>query len=265
MNHMKIAAAFLLAFSLHLYAQDAQSLFQTGVTKQGAGDLQGALESYTAALKAGYPIVPRVQYRIAAVQAKLGDKEKSFAALQAAIAAGFAQADQLYQNNDFLSIRTDPRFDQLAAAARKNQHPCAAGPEFRQFDYWLGEWDVEIGGQKAARSSVQLILNDCVIFENYATLNNAYSGKSFSLWDAAAKKWEQRYVDSGGALHQWTGNLDGDTMRFYWERLQGGKKVLGRMSYLREGPDRVRQVLEDSTDGGKTWTQTFDGLYTRRK
>ena len=265
MNAMKIVAAFLLALSLHVYAQDAQSLFQTGVAKQSAGDLQGALEAFTAALKAGYPIVPRVQYRIAGVQAKLGDKEKAFAALQAAIDAGFTQVDLLYQNNDFFPIRTDHRFDELAAAARKNQHPCAAGSEFRQFDYWLGEWDVEIGGQKSARSSVQLILDDCVIFENYATLNNAYSGKSFSLWDASAKKWEQRYVDSGGALHQWTGNLDGDTMRFFWERMQGGKKVLGRMSYLREGPDRVRQVLEDSTDGGKTWTSTFDGLYTRRK
>ncbi len=45
----------------------------------------------------------------------------------------------------------------------------------------------------------------------------------------------------------------------------GRQKSLGRMSYLREGSDRIRQVLEDSTDSGKTWTKTYAGLYTRRK
>lgn len=244
---------------------DPQALFTLGVTRQNAGDLRGAIEAYTSALSAGYPIVPRVHYRIAAAHAQLGEKEKALASLRAAVDAGFLQADLLWQENDFIPIRTDPRFAEIVAAARKNQHPCAASPEFRQFDYWLGEWDVEVGGQKAARSSVQLVVDDCVIFENYATLNGNYSGKSFSMWVAANKKWEQRYVDSGGAFHEWTGSLDGDTMRFFWTHDRGGKKVLSRMAYLKEGPDRVRQVLEDSSDDGKTWVKTYDGLYTRRR
>ena len=265
MELMKIATALLLAVSLHLDAQDAQSLFQLGVTKQNAGDLQGALEAYSGALKAGYPIVPRLQYRIAGVQAKLGDKEKAFAALQAAVDAGFAQVDQLYQNNDFLSIRTDPRFDQLAAAARKNQHPCTASPEFRQFDYWLGEWDVESGGQKIARSSIQLILEDCVVFENYQTIGRLYAGKSFSLWDSAHRRWEQRYVDTTGAFHEWVGGMEGDRMVFNWNYERNGVKTMNRMSYLKEGPDKVRQRIDVSTDDGKTWSVSYDGLYVRRK
>jgi hypothetical protein len=28
---------------------------------------------------------------------------------------------------------------------------------------------------------------------------------------------------------------------------------------------RVRQFLEDSKDNGKTWTTSYDGIYTRKK
>src|SRR5205807_7893320 len=34
-------------------------------------------------------------------------------------------------------------------------------------------------------------------------------------------------------------------------------------TYTREGPDRVRQILESSSDG-KSWAKTYEGLYIRR-
>jgi hypothetical protein len=36
------------------------------------------------------------------------------------------------------------------------------------------------------------------------------------------------------------------------------------MTYIKEGPDRVRQILESSPDG-KTWAKNYDGLYIRRR
>lgn len=45
--------------------------------------------------------------------------------------------------------------------------PCTTRPEYRQFDFWIGEWDVQAGGNQAGTNSVQLILGDCVIFENW--------------------------------------------------------------------------------------------------
>jgi len=151
-----------------------------------------------------------------------------------------------------------------SVSAQTNEHACTA-PEYRQFDYWLGEWDVQANGKKIARSSIQLILDDCVIFENYEALRG-YSGKSFSIYDAAHKRWEQRYVDTTGAFHEWTaGGLQNGVMTFIWNRTRNGQKTLGRMTYTKEGPDRVRQILEDSTDEGKTWTRTYNGLYIRRK
>ena len=193
------------------------------------------------------------QYAIA------GDKEKAFAVLDELAKTGFGGVNILNADDGLLSLRADPRWKAAMDTMQKNAHPCLSGPEFRQFDYWLGEWDVEIGGQKLAKSSIQLILDDCVVFENY-TGQGGYSGKSFSLYDASTKKWEQRYVDTVGALHNWSGGLDNGVMTFRWDH----DNTLNRMTYTKEGPDRVRQILETSTDG-KTWTKTYDGLYIRRR
>jgi hypothetical protein len=143
---------------------------------------------------------------------------------------------------------------------KRNQHPCHNAPEYRQFDYWLGEWDVEMNGQKIATSSIQLILDECAILENYYALN--YSGKSISAWDASEKRWEQQYADTTGGSRTWIGALEGDRIVFY---LRGQGAGVNRMSYIKEGPDAVRQLIEVSTDGEKTWSPGFNGLYKRRK
>ena len=202
---------------------------------------------------------PRERIKQMREYALAGDREKAFAILDQLAKMGFGGVNILTADDGLLSMRSDPRWKTALDEMQKNAHPCPARPEFRQFDYWLGEWDVEIGGQKLAKSSIQLILDDCVIFENY-TDSRGYAGKSFSLYDATTKKWEQRYVDSGGALHNWTGGLDNGVMTFRWDH----DNTLNRMTYTKEGPDRVRQILETSTDG-KSWTKTYDGLYIRRR
>ena len=42
-----------------------------------------------------------------------------------------------------------------------NAKPCTAGPEYQQFDFWVGEWDVEVSGQKVARSRIEKISDGC--------------------------------------------------------------------------------------------------------
>jgi hypothetical protein len=125
----------------------------------------------------------------------------------------------------------------------------------------VGEWDVEVAGKRVARSSVQLILADCVIFENYWRLDNTYAGKSFSMWDRTRKQWEQNYVDSSGSSSHWLGTLENDRLVFY----DRTGKAIQRMTYTKEGADRVRQTIDVSSDGEKTWNTGFDGMYVRRK
>jgi tetratricopeptide (TPR) repeat protein len=244
---------------------DAPGWFKLGISRHDAGDYRGALAAYERAvqMKFGQPF--QLWQRQARAHAKLGESDAAFALLQKLASNGFAQADLINGENDYIPIRLDNRYAEAIGAMRRNAHACTS-PEFRQFDYWLGEWDVEANGQKIARSSIQLILDECVIFENYEAARG-YSGKSFSVFEKNEGKWQQCYVDTGGGFHRWTdGHLDeSGSMTFRWDYTLQGQKTLNRMTYVKEGPDKVRQILEASTDDGKTWSQTYNGLYTRRK
>jgi pentatricopeptide repeat protein len=236
-----------------------QEFFQLGETKYAAGDYRGAVEAYTKAAEIHYVPRPTLNIHLMRAYAHLGDRDKAFAILDQMAKNGYAGINILNADDDLVALRSDPRWKSALTEMQRTAHPCLSSPEFRQFDYWLGEWDVEIGGQKLAKSSVQLILDDCVIFENYID-SRGYAGKSFSLYDTTNKKWEQRYVDTTGALHHWTGGLENGVMSFRWDH----DGSFNRMTYIKEGPDRVRQILESSPDG-KAWVKNYDGLYIRRK
>lgn len=240
-----------------------QESFQLGETRYAAGDYRGAIEAYTKAAEQHYVPRPQLNIRLMRAYAHVGERDKALAILDQMAKNGYGGVNVLNADDDLVALRSDPRWKTSLAEMNRTAHPCASAPEFRQFDYWLGEWDVEIGGQRQAQSSIQLILNDCVIFENYTDFRG-YAGKSFSLYDVNTKKWEQRYVDTTGALHHWTGALDNGVMTFRWDYELNGQKSYNRMSYVKEGPDHVRQILEASPDG-KTWAKTYDGLYIRRK
>lgn len=143
--------------------------------------------------------------------------------------------------------------------------PCTS-PEHRQLDFWIGEWEVslpQVG--KIAESRVELILGGCVLLETYRQERGAFSGNSFSLYDAETRSWEQRWVDNQGKLRSLTGHFENGAMRFTRESTDpAGKSILHRMTFSQPAPRQVRQLIERSTDAGKTWTTDFDGLYQKR-
>jgi hypothetical protein len=150
-------------------------------------------------------------------------------------------------------------------APQQSKGPCTSKLEYRQLDYWVGEWDVLDKQQKIATSSIQRIVGDCVIFENY-TQPDGYHGKSVNFFDATLGKWRQTWVDAAGNVSEFVGEYREDAMRFEGEtHLGDGTKVLRRMTLSRLGPDRVRQFSERSTDGGATWSVAYDFEYRRRK
>ncbi len=143
--------------------------------------------------------------------------------------------------------------------------PCGTQPEYRQLDFWIGEWDVEVKGQHAGNSSIQMILDKCVILENWAG-SKGMNGKSFNIYNAAKGKWQQTWVDDTGGVLEFTGEFKDGAMRFLAEVPgKDGSKTLNRMTFTPLDGGRVRQLIEASKDDGKTWTVSFDGLYIRKK
>ena len=146
------------------------------------------------------------------------------------------------------------------------QKPCSA-PEHGQFDFWIGKWDVtNPQGQPAGTSAITKTLDGCVIHEHWQSASSAYTGNSYNIYDAARKVWHQSWVDNSGLLLQLDGQFEDGKMVLVGERPDpGGGSVLNRISWQEVSDDKVRQLWESSSDGGKTWTVQFDGMYVRQR
>src|ERR1044071_2944629 len=92
---------------------------------------------------------------------------------------------------------------------RAQQSPCGKDGVYRQFDFWIGEWEVYgLKGQKAGDSKIELILDSCIILENWKSANKFqgvyYSGKSFNRYNSQEKQWQQTWVDNVGGTTDYT-------------------------------------------------------------
>jgi hypothetical protein len=124
--------------------------------------------------------------------------------------------------------------------------PCSS-TEHRQFDFWIGEWDVQgQNGQQLGQNTITTILKGCVVQES----------------------WHQVWVDdTGGFLHLSGEYTDGRMMMTGETPTMSGGRTLHRLSFERVNGDanRLRQFWQISNDGGQTWQVSFDGIYVRRQ
>jgi hypothetical protein len=141
--------------------------------------------------------------------------------------------------------------------------PACDAPEFSQFDFWLGEWDVfGAKGTRAGRNSITRAHGGCVVLERWTSATGG-TGSSFNIYTPSTKKWHQIWVDSVGTLLQLEGGLVNGSMRLEGEGWTPQGRMLNRITWTPR-PDRtVRQLWEISTDQGQTWQASFDGSYRK--
>lgn len=151
------------------------------------------------------------------------------------------------------------------------QKPCSI-PEFRQFDFWVGEWEAFGPKGKAGDSRISIIIDSCVILEEWtsASLQQGfrYAGKSFNTYNLATRQWQQTWVDNTGQTTEFLrGEASDGRIVFYADHVTGakGEKYIRRLTFTRLDKDKVRQFGERSMDGGTTWITEYDLEYRRKK
>ncbi len=209
---------------------------------------------------------PAPQMSLARAHARRGERDKAFAWLDKALAAGFTSVQTLETDPDLVGLKTDSRFAKFVEKVERRAHPCQYDEANRRFDFWVGDWDVTTPqGQAAGSNSIQKLLDGCLLLENWTSASGG-SGKSLNYLDPGTRTWRQVWVDSGGDVITYAGEFRGGAMRFQGEHLdRNGRKVLSRMSFTPLPDGHVRQFIEESEDGGKTWSVWFDGNYAPRK
>jgi hypothetical protein len=243
-------------------AKNATAWYRLGSARHRLGRFEDALAAYDQA--AGLqPAMRNLRYNIACAAARLGQVDRALAELGQAIDTGFVDPDMTRQDPDFESLKQEPRFGELVARAERAVRPCLHDPAARQFDFWLGDWEVFTPqGDRAGHNRITLTDFGCVLQEEW-TGRLGGTGRSLNFYDAGSGQWNQIWVDSSGNILRYEGGLrdgamvmigvpsgrrPGQTLRTTWAALPDGQ---------------VRHASEVSSDGGRTWEPRFELLYRR--
>jgi tetratricopeptide (TPR) repeat protein len=198
---------------------------------------------------------------LARVAAASGDNGKVYAILNDITSQGLGQParNMILAYPEFEPLATDPTFTDLLAKMK----PCTS-PEYRQFDFWLGSWEVhDPKGNLVGHNDVTLEQDGCLIVEHWKSLRTE-TGTSFNYYDNKEEKWHQLYIANNGIASSYP-PMAGD--------LQHGKMVLltdndpkniYRWTWTPLASKRVRQMAEQSRDGGVTWTMIWDSIYVKQ-
>ena len=141
--------------------------------------------------------------------------------------------------------------------------PCP-GAETRQFDFWIGDWDVFDPSGKQVGTNRIVPIYDCVLHESWKA-TKVSEGQSFNRYDPDRGVWHQTWVDNQGSLLLLEGGLrdgvmvlsDADTPR------RKASAPVNEIRWSRNADGSVRQHWVTTADGGKTWKTEFDGKYVR--
>jgi hypothetical protein len=199
------------------------------------------------------------EVNVARVFADENDSAKALAELQKVIdaGAGGAMRPLVLSSPEFTKWKDEVGFKKVL----EEMAPCRK-PEYRQFDFWLGEWDVKVPqGPSVGHSLVTLEQDGCLLVEHWTASTGGQTGTSFNYYDIRDKKWHQLYLDNSGnagAFPAMAGNFIAGKMVLLTDEKEG---PVSRWTWYVLGPDKVRQMSEQSTDGQKTWTIGWDSEY----
>lgn len=241
--------------------------FRLGYSQLPLSKYDQALAAFQHSLELakGTPRAVFSMYGLASTYARMNEKDKAFEWLDKALIANLQQPRQIIADPNLANLHDDPRFPAIVARAKKAGMVCMNTPEYRQFDFWVGEWNVIApNGQQVGTNSVKLLEDGCIIEENWTSAGGG-TGKSFNFYNPTTRLWHQSYMDNSAGNWMMDGEYKDGALQYKGAIYSPGTKVLVHMTFFNLGPDKVRQWAETSMDDGKTWSVIWDAMYVRKK
>ena len=136
--------------------------------------------------------------------------------------------------------------------------------------FGVGDWDVMVGDTKVGDNKIEKLLNDCLIQENWIGSSGG-EGKSWFFYDVNIKQWKQIWITQnstrpGGLKEKFLiKEFEDGAVRFQGKYPnEDGNIIFDRTTLTPQNNGSVRQLIEVSTDGGKTWEPNFDAVYLKK-
>lgn len=142
-------------------------------------------------------------------------------------------------------------------------------PEYRQFDFWLGDWDVVAppdapdAGTLKGRNTIERVADGCALAEHWRGASGL-DGRSLNGWDAVHGVWRQFWIGGDGVVLQLAGGLrDGSMVMSGTLPGRDGAQQQQRIRWTPNPDGSVEQRWDTSDDDGATWNASFVGLYRK--
>jgi hypothetical protein len=243
-----------MAFSSHFLGKykEAIALYDSVLSKNPGPGLRAQLYS-----------------RMAMTYSMKKDKQKALMYLDSARANGYFNTYEMDHFDDYSFIRNEKKFKEIYDVLYTTAFPCRSLAGARQFDFWIGDWDVFnnlFPNNRVGTSHIQNVSGECTILENWESYNNPFTGKSQNWYDTTTKKWTQLWIGSGGGVTYFReGEYKDGAMRFVYSPVNAqGQTIMGRFTFYNLGKNKVRQFCENSNDNGKTYQTVYDFIYVRQ-
>jgi hypothetical protein len=144
--------------------------------------------------------------------------------------------------------------------------PCAK-PEYRQFDFWRGDWEV-LGGPDGDRivghNRISAVSGGCALHEHWRAASGG-EGHSLNVYDRDRGRWTQFWIGADGGVLRLEGGLRADgamAMEGVQATPRGPQRQ--RIVWTPRANGSVEQRWETSDDDGAQWRTIFLGVYRRR-
>jgi tetratricopeptide (TPR) repeat protein len=248
---------------LKTHDKDSAIWYNLGKTYFNMEKFEEAIASYTMAKETNFA-ANFISYAMGKTYARMANESLMLAALKEGAENGLPIYTRLINDVEFEAYRNSVEFQHILEQVKSNAYPCLSKDDYRHFDFWLGDWDVFVNGNKVGENRITMAQGGCAIHENYTTAGN-YAGQSINYFDPIAKKWHQHWVGSGGDVYNYLETKKEDGLLQFESDFMGpsGQISLSRLTFSRNADGSVRQLFESSTDDGKTWSSAFDGLYKK--
>ncbi len=161
----------------------------------------------------------------------------------------------------FLLIISTYVFGQAAPVS-----PCA-GAEFKQLDFWLGDWDARwdaspSGPAGHGSNHITRTYGGCVTEEHFE--GGPLAGHSVSTYFGGSKTWRQTWVDNQGSYIDLEGGPDGKGNFVLTTLARPGNAKANRMVFADIAPNSFVWHWQ-ATQDGKNWSDSWVIRYTRKK
>lgn len=241
-----------------------RAFYMLGSSYFAKDDYQAAVDAFHKSVEIGHNASS--MYELARAYARLNKKENALDWIEKALAANLPNPRRVASDLSFVNLYDDSRFFALKDKAIKAAMVCMNTPAYRQFDFWVGEWDVfNKNNKQVGTNSVKMLEDGCIIAENWTSAQPGMTGKSFNFYNPTTGQWHQSYMDNGGSNWMMDGAYKKGELRFAGAIFSPTGKLLVHMTFFNLGPDKVRQWAETSSDEGRTWRVVWDATYIRKK